>query len=218
MYDNENETPKGKAGISRRTRQKILLASSKVFAEKGFSATSVDELVSAAKISKPVLYYHFGSKKGVFKAVLDEAQEYFLNWVKTTEKKKMGIRQFLTEAGRMMQNAVIEMPHMARLMLSYSMEPEKQGELKEYFLTLSQIKREAFLKAANDALKGCAIKDGMIIDDVLAMFFGYFFIRYTMNHFLDKSACSHIYDKSVPERIAAIICDAFIEPAEETRT
>ncbi len=46
-----------------------------LFAEKGYASTSVNEIVTQADVSKPVLYYYFGSKEGMFHAILDWASE-----------------------------------------------------------------------------------------------------------------------------------------------
>lgn len=47
------------------TRQAILAASSELFKEKGYEATSVDEIVNRADIVKGTFYYHFESKEQV---------------------------------------------------------------------------------------------------------------------------------------------------------
>jgi AcrR family transcriptional regulator len=41
-----------------------------LFAERGFDATSVREIVEAAGVAKPTLYYYFGSKEGLAQALL----------------------------------------------------------------------------------------------------------------------------------------------------
>ena len=56
-------------------RQTLLLAGIALFAERGYASTSVREIVSVAGVSKPVLYYYFQSKEGLFKAILDWAAE-----------------------------------------------------------------------------------------------------------------------------------------------
>ena len=40
-----------------------------LFSAKGYEGVSVSELTEAAGITKPTLYYYFGSKEGVFEAV-----------------------------------------------------------------------------------------------------------------------------------------------------
>jgi AcrR family transcriptional regulator len=56
-------------------RKALLLAGINLFAEKGYASTSVREIVSAAGVSKPVLYYYFESKEGLFQAILDWAAQ-----------------------------------------------------------------------------------------------------------------------------------------------
>jgi AcrR family transcriptional regulator len=48
-------------------------ASIALFAEKGYAGTSVREIVQRAGVTKPVLYYYYGSKEGTFRAVLEHA-------------------------------------------------------------------------------------------------------------------------------------------------
>ncbi len=55
----------------KRTRQSILDAATAVFADKGYSGANVNEIVAQAGTTKPMIYYHFGSKEGLFSAVLE---------------------------------------------------------------------------------------------------------------------------------------------------
>ena len=42
-----------------------------LFSDRGYEGVSVNELTEAAGITKPTLYYYFGSKEGVFESVCD---------------------------------------------------------------------------------------------------------------------------------------------------
>jgi AcrR family transcriptional regulator len=57
------------------TRQEILRAALKSFAHSGFAAASVQDIVDAARVSKPALYYYFKDKAHLFEAVVDSAHE-----------------------------------------------------------------------------------------------------------------------------------------------
>ena len=46
--------------------EQLMGAALKLFTRRGYSATTVRELVEAAGATKPVLYYYFGSKEGLF--------------------------------------------------------------------------------------------------------------------------------------------------------
>lgn len=52
----------------------ILRAARQLFAENGFSATSVDEIARAAGVAKGALYHHFESKEALFTRVLEDVQ------------------------------------------------------------------------------------------------------------------------------------------------
>jgi AcrR family transcriptional regulator len=56
-------------------REKLLETAIRIFAEKGYAGTSVREIVEQAGVSKPVLYYYFKSKEGLFLAILDMAED-----------------------------------------------------------------------------------------------------------------------------------------------
>ena len=57
------------------TRQHILRAALKHFANSGYAAASVQEIVDDARVSKPALYYYFQDKAGLFQALVDEAHD-----------------------------------------------------------------------------------------------------------------------------------------------
>ncbi|MDR1869747.1 MAG: TetR/AcrR family transcriptional regulator [Treponema sp.] len=50
-------------------KQTILDKALELFSAKGYEGVSVSELAEAAGITKPTLYYYFGSKEGMFEAV-----------------------------------------------------------------------------------------------------------------------------------------------------
>jgi AcrR family transcriptional regulator len=55
-------------------RERLLETAIAMFAEKGYAGTSVREIVEQAGVSKPVLYYYFKSKEGLFLAILEMAE------------------------------------------------------------------------------------------------------------------------------------------------
>jgi AcrR family transcriptional regulator len=53
-------------------RERLLDAAMRIFAARGYRAASVDEIVTAAGVTKGALYHSFGSKEELFFALLDE--------------------------------------------------------------------------------------------------------------------------------------------------
>jgi AcrR family transcriptional regulator len=64
-----------KAEQSAATRAAILKVARRLFAERGYAATSTDEVVHRARVTRGALYHHFRDKQDLFKAVFLEEQQ-----------------------------------------------------------------------------------------------------------------------------------------------
>ena len=60
-----------------RSSDRILQQALELFSRKGYEATSVREICEAAEISKPTLYHFYGSKEGVYRAIVDGTLDAF---------------------------------------------------------------------------------------------------------------------------------------------
>ena len=56
-------------------RQRLLDVGLKLFANRGYAGTSVQDITDAAQVTKPTLYYYFGNKEGLFQALVDHAMD-----------------------------------------------------------------------------------------------------------------------------------------------
>lgn len=52
-------------------RERILVEATRLFAERGYAGTSTAQIVRAAGITKPMLYYYFGDKESLFRATIE---------------------------------------------------------------------------------------------------------------------------------------------------
>ena len=82
---------------SERTRQQILAAASRLFAAHGYAGTSTQAIIAASRVSKPVLYYHFGSKAGLFRVIVDEAENQLLEVTLKSKASATDVRRQLEE-------------------------------------------------------------------------------------------------------------------------
>jgi AcrR family transcriptional regulator len=62
-------------------REQLLDVGRQLFAERGFEATSIEEVASRAGVSKPVVYEHFGGKEGLYAVVVDREMQNLLDRV-----------------------------------------------------------------------------------------------------------------------------------------
>jgi len=58
----EEKPEKNEGGV----RERLLTAALELFNSKGYAAASVREIVAASGVTKPVLYYYFGNKEGLY--------------------------------------------------------------------------------------------------------------------------------------------------------
>jgi AcrR family transcriptional regulator len=65
--------PQSRLHDPERTMAGILEVASTEFAEKGLAGARIDEIAAATRTSKRMIYYYFGSKEGLYLAVLEDA-------------------------------------------------------------------------------------------------------------------------------------------------
>lgn len=71
-------------------KRKIFETSMKLFAEKGYDATSIEEITSVVGVAKGTLYYHFSSKEEIFNFLVEEGMNLLKNsiTIKTSKQEK----------------------------------------------------------------------------------------------------------------------------------
>ena len=67
-------------------REQLIAVARGLFAERGFDATSVEEVAARAQVSKPVVYEHFGGKEGLYAVIVDRE----LTTISTTITRALG--------------------------------------------------------------------------------------------------------------------------------
>lgn len=82
---------------SHERRSLILDAAATVFFEQGYSATSMDAIIERVGGSKRNIYNEFGSKEGLFTAIVSEAAESALRALTSEEIGGRNLRETLTE-------------------------------------------------------------------------------------------------------------------------
>ena len=78
-------------------REAIRTAAIKLFAAEGFAAASTREICAQAGVTKPVLYYHFGSKEQLFHGLMLDAHNEFLKEVMRASHRGKTVREQFIE-------------------------------------------------------------------------------------------------------------------------
>ncbi|MED1606881.1 TetR/AcrR family transcriptional regulator [Cytobacillus kochii] len=71
------------------TRKDIIKVAQDLFAKKGYTATSMDDIRSKMNVSKGTLYYHFKKKEDLFlECVKVGSEDWFLEWAEQSKLVK----------------------------------------------------------------------------------------------------------------------------------
>src|SRR5881396_701464 len=62
-------------------RAQLIEVGRALFAERGYDATSVEEIADRAGVSKPIVYEHFGGKEGLYAVIVDREMELVITSV-----------------------------------------------------------------------------------------------------------------------------------------
>ena len=74
-------------------RTQLVGVAKTVFAESGFDGASVEEIAARAKVSKPIVYEHFGGKEGLYAVVVDREVRALLDRITARLGPDLGARQ-----------------------------------------------------------------------------------------------------------------------------
>lgn len=70
-----------------KTKRKIFETSMKLFSEKGYDATSIEEITATVGVAKGTLYYHFSSKEEIFNFLIEEGMKLLKNSIEIKTSK-----------------------------------------------------------------------------------------------------------------------------------
>ncbi|WP_406832219.1 TetR/AcrR family transcriptional regulator [Pedococcus sp. KACC 23699] len=79
-------------------REQLIDVGRKLFADKGFEGTTVEEIAAKAGVSKPMVYEHFGGKEGLYAVVVDREIAALLDGITGALAADLNSRETLERA------------------------------------------------------------------------------------------------------------------------
>jgi TetR/AcrR family transcriptional regulator len=140
---NPNMTDNGSA------RARLLEAGTTLFAEKGYASTTVREITARAGVSKPVLYYYFKNKEGIFLAILDWAAQKQVNLLAEILDTPGTMLDRLIDLFRLIYLGVMENQDLFKMIHNLIFGPPQgvpQGDLEQYHRRMVKALKEIYAK------------------------------------------------------------------------
>lgn len=79
--------------IDQTVRQRLLAGATQLFARKGYASTTVREIVEAAGVTKPVLYYYFSNKEGIYLELMGSALARYNSLLDQVQRESGSVRE-----------------------------------------------------------------------------------------------------------------------------
>lgn len=121
---------------TRRAQQKrdaILEAASTLFLERGFAGVSVDDVLAAVGGSKTTVYTYFGSKDGLFEAVILRICDSALTPLRALDLRPLPLRAALVKLGVTVLNVLADPVAVEAYRLAISEAPRHPKAARAYY-------------------------------------------------------------------------------------
>jgi len=107
------------------TREHLLRCALRLFADRGYDAVGVQQIVEAAGVTKPTMYHYFGSKRGLLRTLLAEHLEPLHHELRSAVAGLPDLPLALTAIARVMFAFAGGRPEIYRLYLSLWLAPAR---------------------------------------------------------------------------------------------
>lgn len=101
-----------------KTKRKIFETSLKLFSEKGYDATSIEEITATVGVAKGTLYYHFSSKEEIFNFLVEEGMKLLTNSIEIKIAKCDNVLDKIKAVSLIQLKAVAKYENLLTIVLS----------------------------------------------------------------------------------------------------
>jgi len=132
-------------------RERLLESAKRLFSQKGYYATSVEDIVASAGLSKGAFYFYFKSKEELFKSLVEEMH---LNIVKRLEsflERDLPLEDALIEHAEVFLEDIYQNRHIAQIFLFQLVGTNE--EFRELYYTKIAHLRELLAKMVDKAIQ-----------------------------------------------------------------
>ncbi len=88
-------------------REQLLNVARVIFAQRGYQATTMDDVATAAGFTKPILYQHFASKESLYNEIVQGASTQLLEGLAAVREQTKSPRAMVDAAFRLYFEAVV---------------------------------------------------------------------------------------------------------------
>lgn len=151
------------------TRERILAAAVELIAERGFAATSIDQLCQRASVVRTAIYWHFGAKEGLVVPVIERVAASWIEEIQGAVYREGDPLARLDRFVAGLRRLVVERPHLIRLLLAVALERADQDPAtREALRAIFERAQAAIVQGIDDSLGAPWPESGLVARTALA--------------------------------------------------
>jgi TetR/AcrR family acrAB operon transcriptional repressor len=192
------------------TRQHILQAALRHFANDGYAATSVQQIVNDAKVSKPALYYYFKDKAGLFEALVDHAHDERYRLMQEGIRTGRNVAEKLEEMISLLFDFAVNNQELMRLAFATAFASSGSQPCQNHCREKGLRNFELIKKLLQDGQASGELKQEFDLEELAMGIYGQLNTYVMVNLFFP--------DRVLDRRTAGRIVDLFMEGARQAKT
>lgn len=130
MVLNDERAPQGERTPHSERRDQLLLVARTIFADRGFQATTMDDIAKEAGFTKPILYQYFESKTELYREIVNQTAKKLLDSLREAVSEVESPRAKIEVAFRVYFEMVVSETDAFRILFIHSHEGETRGDLR----------------------------------------------------------------------------------------
>ena len=132
-------------------RERLLESAKRLFSQKGYYATSVEDIVESAGLSKGAFYFYFKSKEELFKILVEEMHLNIMKRLENFLERDLPLEDALIEHAKVFLEDIYQNRHIAQIFLFQLMGTNE--EFRELYYTKIAHLREMLAKMVDKAIQ-----------------------------------------------------------------
>ena len=114
------------------TKEHIFRIAAHLFAEKGYNGVSMREISEQSGVTKPTIYYYFGSKKGIYHQLIDAGINQLFSKIDSVKDLQTSAKEKLVLITKRMFHFTVAYPEYAKFFMT-TVTPFADGEILDKF-------------------------------------------------------------------------------------
>jgi AcrR family transcriptional regulator len=188
------------------TKTKIFNVAARLISQKGYNAVSMREISEQSGVSKPMIYYYFNSKEGLYRHLFDSAITYSDAQINEVLDRDISVKQKLIEITKARFHQTLKYPDFARFFLHLFIFME-DTPLSEQYQTTAIVRREILSKLIQKGIHnkefGVSVKATIAVEILIG----------TLIHFISQQLASS--KKILSDRLAEEIIELLFKGLNE---